>query len=81
MLTLRRVFPVAEKNMCSEKEVDTYTYIYIRVSRLNDLGVELRIIFQWIFKKQDVCEGSLSWIDLAKDRDKWRALVNTVMVL
>jgi hypothetical protein len=23
--------------------------------------------------------GGLDWIDLAQDRDKWRALVNTVM--
>jgi hypothetical protein len=25
--------------------------------------------------------GGMVWIDLAKDRDKWRALVNTVMNL
>jgi hypothetical protein len=23
--------------------------------------------------------GGMNWIDLAKDRDEWRALVNTVM--
>jgi hypothetical protein len=23
--------------------------------------------------------GSMDWIDLAQDRDQWRALVNTVM--
>jgi hypothetical protein len=23
--------------------------------------------------------GGMGWIDLAKDRDQWRALVNTVM--
>jgi hypothetical protein len=26
------------------------------------------------------CDG-INWIDLAQDRDKWRALVNTVMNL
>jgi hypothetical protein len=25
--------------------------------------------------------GSMDWIDLARDRDQWRALVNTVMNL
>jgi hypothetical protein len=24
--------------------------------------------------------GSMDWIDLAKDRDRWRALVDTVMI-
>jgi hypothetical protein len=25
--------------------------------------------------------GDMDWIDLAEDRDQWRALVNTVMIL
>jgi hypothetical protein len=25
--------------------------------------------------------GSIDWIDLAQDRDKWRALVNAVLYL
>jgi hypothetical protein len=32
--------------------------------------------------KMDLTEigwGGMDWIDLAKDRDQWRALVNTVM--
>ena len=30
---------------------------------------------------QDVGYGSMDWIDLAQDRDRWRALVNAVMNL
>jgi hypothetical protein len=26
-------------------------------------------------------EGGINWINLAQDRDRWRALVNTVMNL
>jgi hypothetical protein len=35
-----------------------------------------RIILRWIFERLD---GGLDWIDLAQDRDRWRAAVNTVM--
>ena len=43
---------------------------------LKDPGVNERIILKWIFKKED---GAVGWIDLAYDRDRWRALVNAVM--
>jgi hypothetical protein len=42
---------------------------------LKDLGVDGRIILKWIFKRLD---GGVDWIDLAQDRDRWRALVYTV---
>jgi hypothetical protein len=45
---------------------------------LGDLGVDGRIILNWIFKKWD--EG-MDWIELAQDRDGWRALVDAVMNL
>jgi hypothetical protein len=45
---------------------------------LGDPGVDGRIILKWIFKNWD---GAMDWIDLAQDRDRWRALVNAVMNL
>jgi len=45
---------------------------------LGDPGVDGRIIVRWI---QEVgCRG-MDWIELAQDRDRWRALVNAVMNL
>jgi hypothetical protein len=39
---------------------------------------------RWVDIKMDLLEigwGGVDWIGLAQDRDKWRALVNTVMNL
>ena len=46
---------------------------------LEDPDVDGRIILRWIFRKGDV--GGVDWIELAQDRDRWRALVNAVMNL
>jgi hypothetical protein len=43
-----------------------------------DPGEDGRIILKWIFKKGD---GGMDWIELAQDRDRWRAPVNAVMNL
>jgi len=47
--------------------------------RLGDPDVDGRIILRWIFRKWDV--GGMDWIELAQDRDRWRALMNAVMNL
>jgi len=46
---------------------------------LGDTGTDGRMILRWIFRKWDV--GGVDWIELAQDRDRWRALVNAVMNL
>ena len=52
---------------CNLKERDHFGYP----------GVDGRIIFRWIFKQRDM--GGMDWIELAQDRDSWRALVTAVM--
>jgi hypothetical protein len=46
---------------------------------LGEPGVDGGIILRLIF--QDVECGGMDWIELAQDRDRWRALVNAVMNL
>jgi hypothetical protein len=46
---------------------------------LEDLRVDGRIILK--MDLQEVGWVDMDWIDLAQDRDKWRALVNAVMNL
>jgi hypothetical protein len=43
---------------------------------LEDPGVDGKIILKSIFKKW---HGGMDWIELAQDRDRWRALVNEAM--
>ena len=42
-----------------------------------DQDTDGRIILRWIFRKWG--RGCGDWIELAEDRDKWQALVSTVM--
>jgi hypothetical protein len=53
----------------SQKERDHY----------EDQDVGGWVTFKWIFRERGW--DGMDWIDLAQDRDWWRALVNTVMNL
>jgi hypothetical protein len=44
---------------------------------LADLGIGGRIILKWIFKNG--MGWGMDWIDLAQDRDRWRALLKAVV--
>jgi hypothetical protein len=43
-----------------------------------DGGLDGRIILKWILKKWN---GGMYWIELAQNRDRWRAVVNAVINL
>jgi hypothetical protein len=43
---------------------------------IEEPGVDGRIMVRSVFRKW---VGGVDWIDLAQDRDRWRALVNAVM--
>ena len=43
---------------------------------LEDTSVDGSVILKWILEKWD---GGVDWIDLAQNRDRWRAVVNAVM--
>jgi hypothetical protein len=45
---------------------------------LENLGVDEKMILKCTFRKWD---GGIDWIDMAQDRDRWRAVVNVVMNL
>jgi hypothetical protein len=47
-------------------------------NHLEERGIDGRLILKLICEKG---AGGMDWIDLAQERDKWQALVNTVMNL
>ena len=43
---------------------------------MEDTDEDGRIILRWMFRKW---AGNMDWINLAENRERWRALVNGVM--
>jgi hypothetical protein len=43
-----------------------------------DPHIDGSVVLQWFFKKRD---ASMNWINLAQDRDRWRAVMNAAMNL
>jgi hypothetical protein len=46
--------------------------------RLEDADIDLRIIIKWLFK---VLEGGMACIDLARHRERWLAIINSIVNL
>ena len=61
-------------------KVLTASYRACLVSDLGESGVDGRIILSWIFRKWD-WGGDVDWIELAQNRNSWRAFMFAVMNL
>jgi hypothetical protein len=64
--------------MGGKSEVHTgFWWGYLRKGdHLGDPGIDRRIILKRIFKKWN---GDMDWVELAQDREMWRAVVNAVV--
>jgi hypothetical protein len=64
---------------------EAYTGFWWRILRerdhLGEIGIDGRIILNIKMDLQSVRCGGMDWIELAQDRDRWRALVNAIMNL
>ena len=69
------------EHVASKGREEVYTWFWWGNLRerdhLGDPGVDGMIVLRWIFRKWNV--GSMDWIELAQDRNRWRALMNAVM--
>jgi hypothetical protein len=46
-----------------------------------DQDVDGWTTLKWILQRHSILSDGMDWIDLAQDRDQWRALMNTEMNL
>jgi hypothetical protein len=68
------------KNISALVEVPTgFWWGHLREGdHLGDPGVDGRKILKWLLKTWD---GGMDWLELAQDKDGWRALVNALLNL
>jgi hypothetical protein len=63
-------------------KINTYRILVAKPERKRPLGRPRR---RWVHNikmgLREIGWGGTDWIDLAQDRDQWRALLNTVMSL
>jgi hypothetical protein len=62
----------------------TFTFtslLFLKAAHVRIKGVWLIMSFFKCMDIQEVAWESMEWIELAEDRDRWRALVNAVMNL
>jgi len=62
-----------------ERHIEVWWQSLRERENLGDSGINGRIILRWIFR--EVGCGRMDWIELAQDRNRWRALVKAVMNL
>jgi hypothetical protein len=69
----------AENLTCTGERRDVYRVLMGKPEgkrQLGNSGADGRVILRWIFRKWN---GGMDWIDVDRDRKRWRALVNAAM--
>jgi hypothetical protein len=77
MIKLRRMRWTGHVARMGEKR-NAYRLLVGKSEERRPLGRPRR---RWVDNLREIGPDGVDWIDLAQDRDQWRALVNTVMNL
>jgi hypothetical protein len=67
------VGPVARRG----RRGDKHTFSWKEIENFKELDVDSRMILKWMLSGMGLCD----WIHLTAGGDKWRALVNTTVIL
>jgi hypothetical protein len=59
--------------------IQFWSEILNRRDNFEDLGIDGKIILEWVLEKQGGKRWGVDWIHLAQDRDHWWAVVNAIM--